>query len=307
MGSFKLKLVMWFALLALLPLAVAFYGYDSLTSRSETGRTDAALQAGLRGVVAGYSARLADATPRRADSQPIRPCSVRLRRHDERALAKFAAAHPTAVFGFGAGGPGARLRRRPRAGVRLACRCACRSTRNSCGRSPPGSHRRTARRRSARTDRRRRRQRERARAPAGPPVSRPARRHRVPRPADGAARTSRRARLRGGRAAARDRRRRALVRGTALHRSARVAVDLRNRHVPARTIDRRHAPPACRCCECDRRRAPQRARGGARTRRVRRARHGVQPDGRASSSSGSRSCRPSASVCATRRPASARR
>ena len=35
MGSFKFKLVLWFALLALLPLAIAFYGYDSLAKRSE--------------------------------------------------------------------------------------------------------------------------------------------------------------------------------------------------------------------------------------------------------------------------------
>jgi diguanylate cyclase (GGDEF)-like protein len=107
MGSFKLKLVMWFALLALLPLAVAFYGYDSLTSRSETGRTDAALQAGLRGVVAGYSARLATATTEasRLAADPV--LQRALNRHDRRALARFAAAHPSAVFGFGPGGPGA--------------------------------------------------------------------------------------------------------------------------------------------------------------------------------------------------------
>lgn len=107
MGSFKLKLVTWFALLALLPLAVAFYGYDSLTSRSETGRTDAALQAGLRGVVAGYAARLAAATTeaRRLAADPA--LQRALRRHDERALAKVAAGHPTAEFGFDGGGSGA--------------------------------------------------------------------------------------------------------------------------------------------------------------------------------------------------------
>ena len=58
MGSFKFKLVVWFALLALLPLAVAFYGYDTLAKRSETRRADAALQAGLRSAVAGYAGRL---------------------------------------------------------------------------------------------------------------------------------------------------------------------------------------------------------------------------------------------------------
>lgn len=107
MGSFKLKLVTWFALLALLPLAVAFYGYNSLTSRSETRRADAALDAGLRGAVAGYGARLNDATAearRLADDPALQQA---LRRHDKRALAKIAARDPGARFSFAAGGPGA--------------------------------------------------------------------------------------------------------------------------------------------------------------------------------------------------------
>jgi diguanylate cyclase (GGDEF)-like protein len=65
MGSFKLKLVIWFALLALLPLAVAFYGYDALAKRSETRRVDAVLEAAVRGAVAGYATRL-DAAGTRA-------------------------------------------------------------------------------------------------------------------------------------------------------------------------------------------------------------------------------------------------
>ena len=107
MGSFKLKLVTWFALLALLPLSVAFYGYDSLTQRSETRRADAALDAGLRGIVAAYSARLNTATieARRLAADPVLQSA--LRRHDTRALARFAAAHPSARFAFVRGGPGA--------------------------------------------------------------------------------------------------------------------------------------------------------------------------------------------------------
>ena len=107
MGSFKLKLVTWFALLALLPLAVAFYGYDSLTRRSETGRADASLEAGLRGVVAGYAARLAAATveAQRLAADPT--LQKALHRRDAGALATFAAAHPTAEFNFGPGPQGA--------------------------------------------------------------------------------------------------------------------------------------------------------------------------------------------------------
>lgn len=107
MGSFKLKLVTWFALLALLPLAVAFYGYDSLTQRSETGRADAALEAGLRGAVAAYVTQL-DAENDQARQLAADPALQQaLRRHDKRALAKVAAAHPDAQFTFRAGGPGA--------------------------------------------------------------------------------------------------------------------------------------------------------------------------------------------------------
>jgi diguanylate cyclase (GGDEF)-like protein len=58
MGSFKLKLVVWFALLALLPLGVVVYGYDALANRSESRRVDAGLESALRGVVAGYATRL---------------------------------------------------------------------------------------------------------------------------------------------------------------------------------------------------------------------------------------------------------
>src|SRR4051794_28904082 len=66
MGSFKLKLFLWFALLALLPLVVAFYGYHSLTKRSETRRVDAGLQSSLRAAVAGYAGRLEAASTQAA-------------------------------------------------------------------------------------------------------------------------------------------------------------------------------------------------------------------------------------------------
>src|SRR6476661_5179784 len=91
MGSFKLKLVLWFALLALLPLAVAFYGYDSLTSRSETRRADASLQAALRSAVAGYAERL-DAAGLAAGGLASEPAVQRaLRARDGAALAALAA------------------------------------------------------------------------------------------------------------------------------------------------------------------------------------------------------------------------
>jgi diguanylate cyclase (GGDEF)-like protein len=48
MGSFTRKLVFYFILLALFPVAAAFWGFQSLAYRSETRRTDARLEAGLR-------------------------------------------------------------------------------------------------------------------------------------------------------------------------------------------------------------------------------------------------------------------
>lgn len=58
MGSFKLKLVTYFVLLALLPLAAAFWGFDSLARRSETNRADARLEAGLRAALSAYNDRI---------------------------------------------------------------------------------------------------------------------------------------------------------------------------------------------------------------------------------------------------------
>jgi diguanylate cyclase (GGDEF)-like protein len=101
MGSFKFKLVVWFALLALLPLAIAFYGYDSLAKRSESRRADAALQAGLRGAVSGYAARLdvaGQAAVRLAEDPTFQRA---LRGHDRVTLQKILSSVPGAHLGNG--------------------------------------------------------------------------------------------------------------------------------------------------------------------------------------------------------------
>ncbi|HSL65718.1 MAG TPA: diguanylate cyclase [Gaiellaceae bacterium] len=59
--SFKLKLVAYFVLLALLPLAAAFVGFGAVAQRSEMRLADARLEAGLRASVAAYRAELAQA------------------------------------------------------------------------------------------------------------------------------------------------------------------------------------------------------------------------------------------------------
>lgn len=54
MSSFKVKLVAYFVVLSLLPLTAAFYGFSSVTKRSEERRVDARLQAGLRAALNAY-------------------------------------------------------------------------------------------------------------------------------------------------------------------------------------------------------------------------------------------------------------
>ena len=58
MASFKVKLVAYFLLLSLLPLAAAFWGFSTVAARSETRRVDARLQAGLRAALATYQDEL---------------------------------------------------------------------------------------------------------------------------------------------------------------------------------------------------------------------------------------------------------
>jgi diguanylate cyclase (GGDEF)-like protein len=102
MGSFKVKLVAWFALLALLPLGIAFYGYGRLAGQSETRRADATLEAALRVATAGYGARL-DAAAVEAEGLAAQPALERaLRGHDRAGLARALRGHPrAAVVGSG--------------------------------------------------------------------------------------------------------------------------------------------------------------------------------------------------------------
>ena len=65
MGSFKLKLVVYFLLLSLLPIAAAFWGFTQVAGQSETRRVDARLQTGMRALLASYQEQL-DAAQHRA-------------------------------------------------------------------------------------------------------------------------------------------------------------------------------------------------------------------------------------------------
>jgi len=95
--SFKLKLALWFAVLALLPLTVAFVGLDSLAKRSETQRVDATLESALRGAVVGYGTQLdaASTEASRLASEPELQAALRTR--DRAALVRALRGHPFAA------------------------------------------------------------------------------------------------------------------------------------------------------------------------------------------------------------------
>jgi len=58
LGSFKLRLVTYFLLLALLPLLAASWAFSQVATRSEVGNTDSQLNAALRVAISDYSRRV---------------------------------------------------------------------------------------------------------------------------------------------------------------------------------------------------------------------------------------------------------
>src|SRR5258708_2527636 len=87
MGSFRVKLVVYFVLLAFVPLAAAFWGFRSIAARSETRQADARLQSGLRAAVAAYDTQLASAQARAGAFAHRADVARALARHDRTALA----------------------------------------------------------------------------------------------------------------------------------------------------------------------------------------------------------------------------
>jgi diguanylate cyclase (GGDEF)-like protein len=77
MASFKFKLVAYFAVVALLPVLGAYYGFASLAKKHETSHVDNRLRADNRAAVAGYAQQL-DAAERRAQEIPIGQAVARL-------------------------------------------------------------------------------------------------------------------------------------------------------------------------------------------------------------------------------------
>jgi diguanylate cyclase (GGDEF)-like protein len=87
-GSFKLKLVVYFSVISLLPFAAAFGGLETLTERNETNRVDGILETGGRAGMVRFSDEVAAA--RREATRLARDPGLQraLARRDRRALAR---------------------------------------------------------------------------------------------------------------------------------------------------------------------------------------------------------------------------
>jgi diguanylate cyclase (GGDEF)-like protein len=95
-GSFKVKLVVYFVLLSLLPIGAAFWGFTQVAGQSETRRVDARLQTGMRTLLASYQERL-DAAQHQATTIAKTPVFQReLERSDLRGLAHMVQLLPNA-------------------------------------------------------------------------------------------------------------------------------------------------------------------------------------------------------------------
>jgi diguanylate cyclase (GGDEF)-like protein len=92
MVSFKLKLVAYFVVLALVPLGAALWSFDAVTRRSETRRADARLQAELRQALDGYQDAVASLDRKGTTLAGGTALRRALRDRDRGALADFAAA-----------------------------------------------------------------------------------------------------------------------------------------------------------------------------------------------------------------------
>src|SRR5262249_9037100 len=61
LASFKVKLVAYFLVLALLPLVAAFWGFTAVAGQNETHKVDGRIQAGMRAALTAYDERINEA------------------------------------------------------------------------------------------------------------------------------------------------------------------------------------------------------------------------------------------------------
>jgi diguanylate cyclase (GGDEF)-like protein len=93
-GSFKVRLAAYFALIALVPFVAAFQGFHSLAKKSETRRMDAVLESGLRSAIAAYGEELRDTRRTATAVAHERPLQRALARRNRKQIARLIAGTP---------------------------------------------------------------------------------------------------------------------------------------------------------------------------------------------------------------------
>ena len=102
LSSFKLKLVAYFVLLSLVPLAATYWGFSTVAGAGESRQVALRQEAGLHAALALYGERADRAEARAKQLARSRPLQRALERRDRRALRRIVADRPTlSVVGTG--------------------------------------------------------------------------------------------------------------------------------------------------------------------------------------------------------------
>ncbi len=95
MGSFKVKLAIYFLLLSVLPVAAGAWAFTAVSAENEAHRVDAQLQTDLRVALAGYQQRVDGAADEATRLAGNRRFQVALQKHDRAAVVALLAHHPS--------------------------------------------------------------------------------------------------------------------------------------------------------------------------------------------------------------------
>ena len=95
MGSFKVKLAIYFLLLSVLPVAAGAWAFTAVSAENEAHRIDVRLQTDLRVALAGYQQRVDEAADEATRLAGDRAFQVALQKHDRAAVAALLAHHPS--------------------------------------------------------------------------------------------------------------------------------------------------------------------------------------------------------------------
>jgi len=106
LSSFKLKLVAYFVLLSLVPLAATYWGFSTVAGSGESRQVTLRQEAGLRAAIALYTERADRAQAEAERVARSRPLQRALERRDRRLLRRVVAGEPS-LHVVGAGGLGA--------------------------------------------------------------------------------------------------------------------------------------------------------------------------------------------------------